>query len=143
MPIAYQDSVASFDGEVTVEEAGEFVEWLLADDSRQVDLAPCRGLHSALLQSLMALKPRLVALPQDRQLAHWIAPFVPRPQGLAPNAAPQHEAATAEEDETVLPPLRGAQPKKKSATRRSRSAAKQDADPNAGTKEPVAKEPVE
>ncbi|WP_181953016.1 hypothetical protein [Novosphingobium umbonatum] len=144
MPIAYQDSVASFDGDVTVEEAGEFVEWLLAEDARQVDLTPCTGLHSALLQSLMALQPRLVALPQDQQLARWLAPFVPRPQGLALVAVPEAPeiaeptAEATDEAETVLPPLRSGQPKKKTTARRSRNSAKHD-----GTTETVAKEPVE
>jgi hypothetical protein len=140
MPIAYQDNMACFDGDVTVEEAGEFVEWLLADDARQVDLTPCTGLHSALLQSLMALQPRLVALPQDRHLAHWIAPFIPRPQGFM---AAHEGVDNAEDAETVLPPLRSGQPKKKTTARRSRSSAKHDNAPQDGTKEPVAKEPVE
>ncbi len=77
MPVTYAGDCASLEGQCTVEEAGELTEWLLADRTRAIDLAACTGLHSAVLQTIMALVPPMIAGPQDATLARWLAPVLP------------------------------------------------------------------
>lgn len=76
MAVRYEEDIAILEGQCQVEEAGDLAEWLIADATRKVDAGPCTGLHSAMLQTLMALRPQLVRAPEDETLARWIAPFI-------------------------------------------------------------------
>lgn len=102
MAVRYQDDTAVLDGPCTVEEAGDFAGWLLADRARRVDLAPCTTLHTAFLQTLMALRPPLVAVPQDPGLARWLARFLPDLVTLPP-ATPPRKAAKPKSPRTRRP----------------------------------------
>lgn len=89
MAISYAQDTATLQDICGVEEGGEFAEWLIADPARKVDLGPCTALHSSILQSLMALAPGIVALPQDPQLARWLG-------GILPHLAPAEPRPTAD-----------------------------------------------
>lgn len=77
MAIRYEDRTAVLDGECAVEEAGDLAEWLIADATRGVDMAACSGLHTAVLQTLMALRPPVVAMPADSQWNAWLGRLLP------------------------------------------------------------------
>ncbi|MCH7629413.1 MULTISPECIES: hypothetical protein [Novosphingobium] len=97
MPVTYAGDCAMLEGQCVVEEAAELTEWLLADRARGIDLAACTGLHSALLQTIMALTPPLRAAPVDALLARWLAPVMPPVQPAPsprPKRAPAAKAAT-------------------------------------------------
>ena len=95
MAIRYQGDVAVFEQQCAVEEAADLAEWLLADRSRRIDLAACTGLHSALVQTLMALAPPMLAPPGDAALARWLGPVLPpRVPEPTPAAAPKTRSAS-------------------------------------------------
>ena len=77
MPVSFHGATATFAGDCTVEEAGPLTEWLLAHPKGRAQLRTCTGLHAALLQTLMALRPAIVALPVAADLAGVIAPVLP------------------------------------------------------------------
>ncbi|MEK8052378.1 hypothetical protein AACH10_19150 [Ideonella sp. DXS22W] len=69
MPIRFHKKQAMLDGFVTVEDAEALSNWLREGQGRGVHLGQCAQVHAAVLQVLMALKPRLVAAPADAHLA--------------------------------------------------------------------------
>lgn len=69
MPITYSNSVARLDGACGVEEAEPLLEWLQAHPHGQIDLKHCAQLHSAVLQVLMAQRPRVAAYPDPHSHA--------------------------------------------------------------------------
>ena len=88
MPIRFEAGCAVLEGQCVVEEAHDLTAWLLEKGARTVDLAHCTGLHTAVLQSLMALQPAVVVGPADADLARWLAPLIP-PVVPAKAAAPR------------------------------------------------------
>ncbi|HYD67661.1 hypothetical protein [Azospirillum sp.] len=81
MPIRFDASLAHFEGDCTVEEALPLNDWLLAEKGPAVDLRRCTGLHTALLQLLLATRPALASGPEDPFLARWVAPLLHGPKG--------------------------------------------------------------
>lgn len=63
MPIHYLKTVARLEGHVGAEDAEALVSWLRSPGRRSVDLARCESLHTALLQTLLALRPPLKGPP--------------------------------------------------------------------------------
>jgi hypothetical protein len=88
MAIRYAGNTAMLDGQCAVEDAGELAEWLIADATRAVDLAACEGVHTAVLQCLMALRPPLAAAPADPRWRAGLARFCRRKRRAARNTAP-------------------------------------------------------
>ncbi len=78
MPIRFEDQTARFDGACTVDEAIPLAEWLEATESPRLDLGPCTGLHTALLQVLMAARAAVAAEPEDAFLKAWVMPALTR-----------------------------------------------------------------
>lgn len=74
MPIRFEDRTARFDGACTVDEAIPLAEWLEATEAPRLDLGPCTGLHTALLQVLMAGRATVAAAPEDAFLRNWVMP---------------------------------------------------------------------
>ena len=68
MPITYTDTTAEVTGRIGAEECQDFMTWLQAHPGGEVRLAECEHLHSAALQCLLALKPRIASLSTDRLL---------------------------------------------------------------------------
>ncbi len=73
MGIRYLKKTAALDDVIGVEAAEELARWLAAQPQPAVNLAKCRHLHAAVLQVLLALRPRLAAPPADPWLAAALA----------------------------------------------------------------------
>lgn len=69
MGIRYTKKHASLEGVVTVEEAEGLLGWLRTQSSPAVHLGRCDHLHAAVLQVLLAVRPRVVRAPADVRLA--------------------------------------------------------------------------
>jgi hypothetical protein len=69
MTIRYLKKHAALEDVVTVEEAEALLQWLRAQARPAVHLGRCEHLHSAALQVLLALQPRIVAAPGQPALA--------------------------------------------------------------------------
>ena len=76
MPIRFEDQTARFEGSCTVDEAIPFAEWLEATEAPRVDLGPCTGLHTALLQVLMAAGATVAVEPEDVFLKVRVMPVL-------------------------------------------------------------------
>lgn len=73
MPIVYDSAQARIEGAAMVEEALDFALWLSATEAAQVDLGAAGPIHSAVLQCLLAARPRLTHPPPDEFLAACLA----------------------------------------------------------------------
>lgn len=73
MPIRYLKRHAALEGRVAVDDAETLAQWLLAQRSPAVHLGKCEAVHAAVLQVLLALKPKLVAPPPEGWLAQVLA----------------------------------------------------------------------
>ncbi len=73
MPIRYLKKHAALDGVVTVDDAESLAQWLQRQGAPAVHLGKCEHVHGAVLQVLLALKPRLCAPPADPWLAAILA----------------------------------------------------------------------
>lgn len=69
MSIRYEDRHAVLDGHVAVEDAEALARWLGERTEPAVDLGAVEHVHAAVLQVLLALRPRLLAPPADAWLA--------------------------------------------------------------------------
>lgn len=76
MPIRYEGPTAVFDGACTLEETVDLLEWLHRTPGGAVDLGRCTGLHTALLQALLAGRARVAVAPEDPFLGRWVAPLL-------------------------------------------------------------------
>lgn len=57
-------------------DAEPLLQLLLADRGASVDWRDCRGAHTAVIQVLMAVKPKLIGPPADEHLKDWVAPVI-------------------------------------------------------------------
>lgn len=73
MPITYAEGLATFSGACTVEEAEPLLDWLRTTPEPAVDLSDCAAPHSAVVQLLLAIGPRIAAPPPDPLLAAALA----------------------------------------------------------------------
>lgn len=76
MPVVLERNLARFVDVCTVEEVMTVHEWLLKHKSARIDLSACTHMHTALLQLLLAVRPKLAAAPTDAFLAAWVAPLL-------------------------------------------------------------------
>jgi anti-anti-sigma regulatory factor len=67
-------NIVALEGICRVEDAEPLLRWLQADPSRIIDLSETEHLHAAVLQVLMALRPRLSGTAKDAFLRDWITP---------------------------------------------------------------------
>ncbi|PXW98006.1 hypothetical protein C7444_10397 [Sphaerotilus hippei] len=74
MGIRYLKTCAALEGQVGAEDAETLQHWLQAHARPAVNLAKCEHLHAAVLQVLLALRPRLVKPPADPWLALALQP---------------------------------------------------------------------
>lgn len=80
MGVRYFNKHAVFEGVVTVEDAEELLQWLRSREQPAVGLKRCEHLHAAVLQVLLATRPRIVDAPAD--------PWLARALGLEAEAKP-------------------------------------------------------
>lgn len=73
MAIRYLKKYAALEGQVSAEDAETLARWLGEQNAPAVHLGKCVQVHAAVLQVLLALKPRLAAPPADRWLAAALA----------------------------------------------------------------------
>ncbi len=78
MAIRYLKRHAALEGQVVVEEAEALAAWLREAPGRGVHLGKAAHVHAAVLQVLLALKPKLVAPPPDARLAAVLGANQPR-----------------------------------------------------------------
>jgi hypothetical protein len=76
MPIEYGDTVARLVDQCAVEEAIQLAEWLQATPGAGVDLSGCVHLHAAVLQTILALRPRIDEGFGDARLSRWLGPSI-------------------------------------------------------------------
>ncbi len=72
MSIEYGEKCARLIGAASVEDAEELLEWLCDHPEGDIDLSACEHLHAADLQVLMAAGRRVVAWPEEAELAGWL-----------------------------------------------------------------------
>ena len=73
MPIRYLKKHAALEGVLSADDAEGLGQWLRDQNAPAVHLGKCEQVHSAVLQVLLALRPRVVAPPADRWLAEALA----------------------------------------------------------------------
>lgn len=73
MTIRYLKKYAALEGIVGVDDAETLTQWLLRQGAPAVHLGKCEHLHGAVLQVLLALRPKVTALPADPLLAAVLA----------------------------------------------------------------------
>lgn len=76
MSVRLDGPVIRLEGECRVEEAEPLLALLQEDAGREVDLGGAGALHTAVVQVLFALRPRIRGLPQDGFLTHWLLPLL-------------------------------------------------------------------
>lgn len=69
MPFEAKKKTAALTGHCTVEEAEPVLAWLLANRQGRLDLSRCDHLHAAVLQVLMAVRPKISKYPSAPALA--------------------------------------------------------------------------
>lgn len=87
MPIVF-DMPVRLEGICTIEEASELADWLREHPGAPVDLAPCEHLHTALLQTLLALRPPIAALPTHGVLRRSLEGVLTAASAAAPPTGP-------------------------------------------------------
>lgn len=73
MPVRYLKKHAALEGHVSVEDAEALAQWLREQRAPAVHLGKCEHVHAAVLQVLLALRPRLAAAPADAWLKAALA----------------------------------------------------------------------
>jgi hypothetical protein len=69
MTIRYLKKHAALEGHVAVDDAEALAQWLLQQREPAVHLGKCEGVHGAVLQVLLALRPTFKSSPVDPLLA--------------------------------------------------------------------------
>jgi len=72
MSVALFHGRVRLEGECRVEDAETLLTLLQSDPGRVVDVTGVRHVHAAVLQVLMALRPRIEGIPEDDVTARWI-----------------------------------------------------------------------
>jgi hypothetical protein len=80
MPLLTDGPLARLSGQIVIEEAEALAEWLRATPDAALDLSECQGLHSAVLQVILAGAPRLISPPPDP----FLAALLPNPMAEVP-----------------------------------------------------------
>jgi hypothetical protein len=73
MTIRYLKKHAALEGIVGVDDAETLTQWLLQQAAPAVHLGKCEHLHGAVLQVLLALRPKVTVPPADPLLASVLA----------------------------------------------------------------------
>lgn len=80
MSIRYLKKYAALEGHVSVEDAEALAQWLREHKAPAVHLGKCEQVHAAVLQTLLALRPAVLAAPADP----WLAAQLGLPAATAP-----------------------------------------------------------
>jgi hypothetical protein len=63
--ITFKKDIAYLGEQCPVEDAEELFAWLIDKPMRKVDASACQEMHTAVLQTLLLCRPKLVKLPQS------------------------------------------------------------------------------
>lgn len=74
MPVRALKTVIKLEGHADAEAAETVLTWLRQHPAGVVDLSRCEGMHTALLQTLLALRPTLRGQPSEPGLAALLGP---------------------------------------------------------------------
>jgi hypothetical protein len=80
MPFQFTKNTATAGDSCTVEDAMPLLEYLMSHRTARVDLGQCANLHTAVLQVLLAAKPKIIALPHEAFLARWLSQILGSPE---------------------------------------------------------------
>jgi len=69
MPIAVSETIAIFEGVCEIEQAEALLDWLHKTPVPLVDLSQCQHMHTAVLQTLLAVRPTILAMSPDPLIA--------------------------------------------------------------------------
>jgi hypothetical protein len=72
MTVRFEDGVIFLSGECRVEDAEALASLLSAQPARRIDISAAAGLHTAVVQILVAFEPALLGTPSDLFLQQWI-----------------------------------------------------------------------
>lgn len=76
MPISFKKNAAVLRGDISIEEAERLHSALLKSPERGLDMTKLTSVHTAVLQVLMAHRPRCDAAPEDADLAALLQPHL-------------------------------------------------------------------
>ncbi len=76
MTVRAGDGVVFLEGDCPVEDAEPLLAALLGAPGSVLDLSGCAGMHSAVFQVLLALRPRTRGKPPDGFLQRWVVPLL-------------------------------------------------------------------
>jgi len=76
MPLRFTKTSVVFEEFCAVEEALPLLEFLQANPGARANLRACTHMHTAVLQVLMALGPKVAALPTEAFLQRWLTPLL-------------------------------------------------------------------
>jgi len=83
MSLTFGADEAIIVGQGDLDDARALDAWLRKDPTRVVNLEGCGHLHSAVVQVLLVLGPRLRGLPTDSFVKEWLVPALRRHGGGA------------------------------------------------------------
>ena len=87
MPFKFAKTTVTAEESCTVEDALPLLEFLQAHRGARVDLGACTHLHTAVLQVLLAARPKITTFPREAFLARWLLPALEPATRNAANAA--------------------------------------------------------
>ncbi|KJS42468.1 MAG: hypothetical protein VR70_04145 [Rhodospirillaceae bacterium BRH_c57] len=76
MPLRFGKNIVVFEEGGAVEEALPLLEYLQTHPGARVDLRACTHMHTAIVQVLMALGPKIAAVPTEPFLHRWLTPLL-------------------------------------------------------------------
>ncbi|HLN24415.1 MAG TPA: hypothetical protein VK558_10560 [Patescibacteria group bacterium] len=76
MPLRFSKTSVVFEEGCAVEEALPLLEFLQVHPAARVNLRACTHMHTAILQVLMAVRPKVATLPGEDFLRHWLTPLL-------------------------------------------------------------------
>ena len=66
--------VIVLEGACPSEDAEILLQHLTSTPSSSVDISSCKSAHTAVIQVLLAFRPRLIGIPPDNSLWRWVHP---------------------------------------------------------------------
>jgi hypothetical protein len=78
MSVRLAGDAVHLEGDCRVEDAEPLLAMLQADPTRRVMLAGAGVLHTAVVQVMLAMRPRLIGVPADSFTARWLMPQLRR-----------------------------------------------------------------
>jgi len=74
MTVARDGEVIHLRGVCRVEDAEPLTALLQAISDSTLDLSACEGLHAAVVQAILAFRPKIIELPTNAFLRDWLLP---------------------------------------------------------------------